>query len=290
MVIKSYFCLPALLVVLVSLATTQQSQSREGSESAQELARKVVDNEAKAAHDDQSRWSFQSTVEKSGRKEERAVIETKDGNIDRLISIDGQPLTPDQQKKENDRIQKLLKDPSEQRKEKEAEQKDDQEMIRTLKLLPQALLFSYGSRRDDSIQLLFKPNPQFHPDSNEARVLNALAGELWVNSKENRIEEIKGHLIREVRFWGGIAGHLNKGGEFYVKQVEGAPGIWLLSTINVQMNGKALFFKTISVRQIESRSHFQRVSDALTLAQAAQMLSHSRTVAQANSGTNAPPK
>jgi hypothetical protein len=288
-VAKSYCALPALIAVL-TLATFLPSQSRADSESAQELAKKVVDNEAKAANNDQSRWSYESIAEKSGRKEERAVIETKDGNIDRLISINGQPLTPVQQKKENDRIQKLLKNPSEQKKEKEAQQKDAQEMIRSLKLLPQALLFSYGSQRGGSIQLLFKPNPQFHAHSNEARVLNALAGELWVDSKENRIEEIKGHLIRDVRFWGGLAGHLNKGGQFYVKQVEAAPGHWLLSKIDVQMNGKALFFKTISVRQIESHTHFQRVSDDLTLAQAAQVLSRFRTLAQADRGRNTPLK
>jgi hypothetical protein len=34
------------------------------------------------------------------------------------------------------------------------------------------------------------------------------------------------------------------------------------------MNGKILFFKTIAVQQDEVHSHFQRIPDATTLAQA----------------------
>jgi len=280
-------CVQSLIVIvaLIAFALPQESRSRENSASAQSLAQKVVENEIRASENDHSLWSFQDTTQESGRKETRTVIQTKDGNLARLIAINGQPLTPEQQKKEDERIQELLKNSSEQRKQQRDQQKDAQQMTRMLKLLPQALLFSYGTRRDSSTQLLFKPNPQFRPHSHEAQVLNALAGEMWVNCKENRIEEITGHLIHEVKFWEGIAGHLDKGGQFHVKQVQPAPEHWLLSVINVQMNGKALFFKTISVRQIESRTQFHQVSNNLTLAQAAQMLLGSKALALVRGGS-----
>lgn len=57
-----------------------------------------------------------------------------------------------------------------------------------------------------------------------------------------------------------------------VKQAEVAPGYWELTLLNVQMKGKALFFKTISVQQKYSRSSFKRVPDDLTIAQAAEIL------------------
>jgi hypothetical protein len=43
--------------------------------------------------------------------------------------------------------------------------------------------------------------------------------------------------------------------------------------LNINMRGKALFFKTIEVQQNETRTGFQRVPDDLTLAQAAARLS-----------------
>jgi hypothetical protein len=89
---------------------------------------------------------------KAGRREEREVIQTRDGSLDRLFTVNGHPLTAAQQRKENDRIQQLLHDPSEQQELKRDAQKDDEQMTRMLNLLPQALLFSYGARRGDSVQ------------------------------------------------------------------------------------------------------------------------------------------
>jgi Tfp pilus assembly PilM family ATPase len=79
-------------------------------------------------------------------------------------------------------------------------------------------------------------------------------------------------LIDEVRFGGGLLGHLNKGGTFDVKQTMVSPGYWELTVLNVQMNGKALFFKTISVKEKYFRTEFKRVPDDLTVAEAAEML------------------
>jgi hypothetical protein len=75
-----------------------------------------------------------------------------------------------------------------------------------------------------------------------------------------------------VKFGGGLLGHLDQGGEFYVRQAEVEPGCWELITMTVNMKGKALFFKTIGVQQTEHRLAFHRVPDNLTPAQAAKIL------------------
>ena len=73
-------------------------------------------------------------------------------------------------------------------------------------------------------------------------------------------------------------GHLNAGGQFHVKQMEVAQGYWEMTLLNVDMKGKALFFKTISVQQKLERSDFHRVSDGLTFSEAADLL-HKQIVA-----------
>ena len=83
---------------------------------------------------------------------------------------------------------------------------------------------------------------------------------------------IRGHLNREVKFGGGLLGHLDPGGRFDVQQTEVAPGYWELTRLDVEMKGKALFFKTISIQQKMRRSDFHRLSDDLTLSQAADLL------------------
>ena len=84
--------------------------------------------------------------------------------------------------------------------------------------------------------------------------------------------QIAGHLTHQVRFAGGLLGHLDRGGRFEVRQTEVAPGHWEVTTLNVDMIGRVLFFKTISVQQRECHTDFRRVPDNLSLAQAADVL------------------
>ncbi len=83
---------------------------------------------------------------------------------------------------------------------------------------------------------------------------------------------IAGRLIKSVKFGGGLLGHLDKGGTFEVKQERVIEDYWELTALDVQMRGKALFFKTIGVQQKYVRSRFKRLPDDLTPAQAAEML------------------
>jgi hypothetical protein len=99
-----------------------------------------------------------------------------------------------------------------------------------------------------------------------------MEGELWVNANEERLAEISGHLTRPVKFAGGLLGHLDAGGQFYVKQEEVQPGYWELAVLNVDLMGRALFFKTIGVQEKMERSRFRRVRDDLTAAQGAKLL------------------
>ena len=94
-----------------------------------------------------------------------------------------------------------------------------------------------------------------------------MEGKVWLNIYEKRLAEIDGHLIENVKFAGGVLGHLDRGGKFQVKQSEVAPGHWEVTLLHVAMEGKALFFKTIAVHQDETSSDFQRVQDDLTLSQ-----------------------
>jgi hypothetical protein len=165
-----------------------------------------------------------------------------------------------------------VRNPAALRKSLRDKNEDATRSQRMLKMLPDAFTYKYGEHRGDLVQLLFSPNPNFRPPSHEAEVFHAMQGTLWLDSKQLRLEELSGRLIHEVKFMGGLLGHLDPGGTFDVKQSEVAPGFWELILLNVHMRGKALFFKTISVQQNRTRSDFERVPDDLTLAKGAAML------------------
>jgi hypothetical protein len=186
--------------------------------------------------------------------------------------INGHAVSGEQREKADKQIQQLVRNPGPLRKARAAEDQDAARSQRLLKMLPDAFNFTYGQQQGDLIQLNFSPNPGFRPRTHEAKVFHAMLGSLWVDDKQQRLEEITGRLAREVKFGGGVLGHLDQGGTFEVKQAPVAPGYWELTLLNVHMKGKALFFKTIGVQQNYSRSNFKRVPDDLTLANAAKML------------------
>jgi len=150
---------------------------------------------------------------------------------------------------------------------------------RLFKVLPDAFVFSYGGGEGNLVKLSFRPNPSFHPPSLEARVFHDMEGEMWVDCRQERLAAFDGHLTQTVKFGFGLLGHLDKGGHFEVRQAEVVPGHWDVTTLNLDMTGKALLFATVGVRKRENHRDFQQVSDDLTLAQAAEILNRTMAVA-----------
>jgi len=106
-----------------------------------------------------------------------------------------------------------------------------------------------------------------------------MEGEMWVDRKQERLAAFSGQLKQDVNFGFGLLGHLDKGGHFEVRQAEVVPGHWDMTTMSLEMTGKALLFKSIGVQKRESRLDFHQVSDDLTLTQAADMLNRHIVVA-----------
>jgi hypothetical protein len=261
-----------VLAVSLLFACPSSSQTPGGRPPANELARQIIDNELQAEKNDHSHWMLRLETRKSGKNEVREVVETKDGDLDWLISVNGKPLPEDQRSERQRGLQRLINNPAELKRSQREKDEDQVRSLRLLKTLPDALVFEYGEQRGELIELKFKPNPTFRPPSHEAAVVHAMEGVLWVSEKQKRLAEISGRLTRPVKFGGGLLGHLDAGGHFYVKQEEVQPGYWELTVLDVDMKGKALFFKTIGVQEEMKRSMFRRVRDDLTAAQGASLL------------------
>ena len=244
-----------------------------------DLARKVVTNELRVQNEEQSHWMYRLEKAESGRKQIQKILETKNGSLSQLLSIDGHPLDAQQRRKENQRIQRLVSHTDEQRTLQQASNKKAEQGARLFRILPDVFVFSYASRHGDLVTLNFTPNPTFQPPSLEARVLHGMEGEMTVDTKQERLVALNGHLIEDVKFGAGVLGHLDRRGKFEVRQTEVAPGHWEMTALNVDMKGRALLFKTISVQETECHSDFHRVPDDLTLEEAADILGRQTVIA-----------
>ena len=266
-------------IILLGLNALPQSDSQRPGMSANELVRRVVANELRSQADDRGHWMYRLEKEESGRKQVQEILETDNGSLTRLLSIDGRLLDGKQQQQESQRMQRLVSYPEEQRKLQQASNKKAEQGARLFRLLPDEFVFRYARSQGDLVTLTFRPNPTFQPPSLEARIFHCMEGEVTVDTKQERLAEINGHLMEDVKFGGGLLGHLNKGGQFRVRQAEVAPGHWEMTALSVDMKGKALLFKTIGAHETENHSDFHRVSDDLTVAEALVILNTQIVVA-----------
>jgi hypothetical protein len=263
----------ATALLIGSTTSIQQAQSPQQSAdqhdvSANELVKTTVQNELHAIDTDHTHWMYLLETHKAGATEAKELIETPHGNLTRLVARNGQPLSPDKQKKEDENLQKFVTDTAAQQKQRHELDEDEKKTKDLLAMLPDALTYTYAGNDGNNTRLTFKPNPDFHPPSREARVFHSMEGQMLIDTKEHRLVEFSGHLTHPVKFGGGLLGDLQQGGTFDVRQQQVGPNHWEISLLKVNIKGKALFFKTISVQQDETHSHFRRVSDDLTLAQA----------------------
>jgi len=263
--------LTGVILLLAPCIGFAQSQSKTQL-SAADLVKAVIHNELHPASVSEIRWKYRLDKESDGKQEIREVVETKSGSLDRLLSIAGKPLTEAQARDEAGRILRFTRSPYEQRKAEQTRQKDAEQCRAFMQMIPDAFVFDYNGESGNLTKMTFRPNPSFRPPSREGKVLQQMAGEMWVDSGQKRLISINGQLMNEVKFAGGLLGHLEKGGQFTVKRAEIASGDWELTEMTVNMRGKALLFKSICVQQKEIHSNFERLPDNLSLSDVANLL------------------
>ncbi len=256
-----------VLLLPVCLWSQQKQDPR-----AQSVVRTATQTELAADKADHSRWQYKDVDRKPDGESVYIVVETDHGSVKKKIQQDGRALTPDELRAEDDRIRSFVNDPRQQAKQRKDGEQDDRRAEDMLRMLPEAFLWSVKNETADSITLAFTPDPGFDPPTMEARVFAAMAGDIVVSKKQNRMQTIKGRLIHDVKFGFGLLGKMDEGGTFNVERREISPGIWCITESHVHINGRALLFKSIGEQDDEVKSEFRRTPPATTLEQAANML------------------
>lgn len=269
----------ALVAVLAGTAAAQSPYTPQLSPT--NAVKNVIYNEMHPPSTNNIHWKYRLEKASGNRQETRTVVETPSGSLDRLMAISGRPLTGAQEADEAKRIIKFSHSPEEQQKAEAAHRKDAEQCNAFMKMIPDAFIFEYAGQSANAVKLNFKPNPRFQPPSRAAKALQQMAGEMWFDARQQRLISISGQLMNEVKFGGGLLGHLQKGGQFIVKRAEIAPGDWEVTELTVNMQGKALLFKSIAVQQKEVHSNFERMPDELSIADAANVLLKQTLVASA---------
>ncbi|HEX3473294.1 MAG TPA: hypothetical protein VHT28_19090, partial [Silvibacterium sp.] len=259
---RHFYSVAALLMPLLGLCCTARAQTP------QDVAVDPIALVRRAAHNELGTGDghpFRYVLHKidDGRITTKEIVETKDGDVARLIATGDQPLSPEAAQAEIDRLNNLLAHPEIQAHRHKREQEDSTRANEMIRLLPDAFIYQFEGMVDTpsgpSYRLSFKPNPNFHPPDREAEVYHGMMGELWIDQRQERMTRLDAHLIDDVDFGWGILGRLYKGGSIVVEQKDVGNGHWETTHMKLDLHGKALLIKTLTFETTEDASEFQPV-------------------------------
>jgi hypothetical protein len=234
----------------------------------------IVDACYNARHqlEDKTLWSSRIERRTGGHVYLEKEIETVDGPVHHLISVDGHEPSPSERKQDDDRLHDLAQNPKARLTYKKDHEADQRKVADLLRVIPEAFRFEDQGNQGGLVKIAFRPNPGYKPKTYEERAIHAMSGIILVDLEEKQLAQLSAILIRQVDFGYGAVGHLNQGGTINVARIRVSPGIWKTSSSRIDINGRFVFFKTISKQQDEIHSDFKSVASDTSVAQAVQQL------------------
>lgn len=241
---------------------------------AADLVRAVVNHELEHQNNPQL-FTWKERIAKPSRTITKQMVETPQGIISRVTAINDKPLSGEERKRDDDRINRLL-DPKQMADKRKQQKQDEDRTLKMVRSLPDAFRYEYAGTETAPdghvlVRLKFTPNPSFDPPSRETLVFEGMQGSMVLDRTAMHLVSIDGTLFKDVTIGWGIIGRLNRGGRFYVQQAEVYKGHWDQVKLELDFNGKALIFKSIRIKESDTQFDFQPVQN-MNVAQALDFL------------------
>jgi hypothetical protein len=265
-----------LLVIIQGASLPAQSVST----APVDLVRETVQNEINT--NNPTKFIYREREETGHGTQTKLIVQTNDVAAGMLVAINDKPLTVEERRNEEARLDGLVNDPRELKKKEKADREDTDHTNRIMKALPDAFLYEpdgvqpgtpeIGNPGDELVRLKFRPNPDYNPPTHTEQVLTGMVGYMLIDKSKHRIAKIDGTLEKEVGFGWGILGRLDRGGRFVVQQGTVGTGVWQVTRMDLDLTGRILFFKKLVVKSSQTCSDFHEAPPNLTFAQGVELL------------------
>src|SRR5258706_4893994 len=155
------------------------------------VIREAVKNEVRAAVDPTNTYLYRLKRETSSGILVRDLVETKDGIVSRAVTWNGRQLTPDERAKDDAKLQKILTSKDEQEKRFGEQHADEERVLRMLKALPDAFLYTAEGTEAlagrPTLRFHFVPSKKYEPTSRELIAFQEAEGTLWIDKADTRV-------------------------------------------------------------------------------------------------------
>src|ERR1700674_2018366 len=172
------------------------------------------------------------------------------------VKKDGNPLSAEEQKKENEKTQKRIEELQKRENKKEAkEEKAKQEGKSEEKDEPGIEVFLRACqfvnprrerfRGQDVLVFDFEPNPEFKPHKMVEKLAQKLAGVVWIDEKAHDVARLEAYFTGDMKIAGGLLANLQKGTSFVFEQAFVNNEVWLPTYLEAHVGVRFLLVKGI---------------------------------------------
>ena len=113
-------------------------------------------------------------------------------------------------------------------------------------------------RGQDVLVFDFEPNPDFKPHNLEEKVVQKLAGVVWVDEKAHDVARLEAYFVTDVKVAGGLLANLQKGTSFIFEQAFINNEVWLPTYEEAHVGLRFLLVKGFRVNEVTRYSDYKK--------------------------------
>ena len=208
------------------------------------------------------------------------------GWVQKLVSENGVPLSPERAAKEEKRAaEELEKAEREAPKMKEKRERARAELKKKMRERaakegrevtdeePEEVAIStflracefVSPRRErfrdrDAVVFDFRPRAGFKPKNTGESIVSKLSGVIWVDPQERQVMRLEGRLVDSFKVGGGLLASIKSGSAFVFEQTRVEDGVWLPRFSQVNISARVMLFAGLSVNETHEFSDYKRFS------------------------------
>jgi hypothetical protein len=216
---------------------------------------KLKENYAGSQSEEETQFEGDGKVKKH-EVNEYTFFYLSGNEITTLVKKDGKLLSDAEQKKENEKTQKRIEENQKREAKKEAKEekakeegKSDEKDEPGIEIFLRACQFVNPRRErfrgQDVLVFDFEPNPEFKPHKLVEKVVQKLAGVVWVDEKAHDVARLEAYFTGDMKIAGGLLANLQKGTSFVFEQAFVNNEVWLPTYMEAHVGVRVLLVKGI---------------------------------------------
>ncbi|HTR24082.1 MAG TPA: hypothetical protein VMI10_08855 [Terriglobales bacterium] len=194
------------------------------------------------------------------------ILQLYGEDVEKLISKDDKPLSSEEAKKEDEKIQKIIdkrKDESDEARRKRVEKEEKQREDDRKFVLEIADAFDFHLMGTEAVDghdcwvLEGEPHPGYQPKRRESKMLSKFHGRVWIDKAEGQWVKLDITALDNINF-GLFLARIHKGARIEVDLTEVNQEVWLPKHVQLRLDARVALLKNYREDIVQTFSDYKK--------------------------------